>query len=179
MIWAGGRVRQAGFVVDDLRTSIDEWLSVGVGPFFVIDRQPLVDFVFRGEAASTTFAVALAHSGGIQIELIQPLEGPSAFAEFREQRGTGLQHVAWWTDDFDAATADALAAGLTPVQSGRSGSGGPYERFAYFEHPASDAPMVEISEVRGRKATLFAEVERAAASWDGTDPVRDMAGLVR
>lgn len=181
MNWQAGPVRQNGIVVGDLDAAIRYWTgTIGVGPFFRIADQPLVDFVHRGRPSAMRIAVALAQSGGIQIELIQPLDDePSAFTEFRHRCGEGLQHVAFWTDEFDAVTARAQRRGLVPVQSGRSGSGGPNERFAYFETPDAGAPMIEISETLGRKARLFEAVARVARGWDGSDPVRDMTELVR
>jgi hypothetical protein len=176
-----GAIRQNGFVVADLDDAIRDWTDrLGVGPFFRIAEQPLVGFTHRGAPSEARIAVALAQSGGIQIELIQPLdEHPSAFTEYRRTSGAGLQHVAHWTQEFDQAIALLRARGLRLVQSGRSGSGGPDERFAYFEVPGSTAPIVEISETRGRKAALFAAVAAASEDWDGADPVRDMAELLR
>ncbi len=180
MNWQSGPIRQNGIVVADIDAAIRYWTgTMGVGPFFRIADQPLVGFTHRGRPSSMRMAVALAQSGGIQIELIQPLDGePSAFTEYRERVGEGLQHVAFWTEEFDAVTERARERGLVPVQWGRSGSGAPNERFAYFETPGADAPMIEISETLGRKALLFEAVARAAEDWDGTEPVRDMAELV-
>lgn len=176
-----GAIRQNGFVVDDLDAAISTWTArLGVGPFFRIASQPLVGFEHRGLPSDARIAVALAQSGGIQIELIQPLdEHPSAFAEYRAAHGEGLQHVAHWTEEFDDAVAVVLSRGLRPLQSGRSGSGGPDERFAYFETPDGKGPILEISETKGRKAALFAAVAEAAADWSGAGPVRDMAELLR
>jgi len=178
--WQGGPIRQNGFVVTDIHEAMDYWISAfGVGPFFHIQDQPVNDFRHRGEQQDLRISVALAQSGGIQIELIQPLDdSPNAFTEFAGRGQDGLQHVAYWTTDFDSVTAEAERRGLTLVQCGRSGSGAPNERFAYYEtsHPA--APLIEISEAHGRKSQLFSAVAQAAADWDGTDPIRDMAVLL-
>lgn len=180
MTWHRGPIRQNGIVVRDIRSAMRYWSEVvGVGPFFFIERQPLVGFTYRGEPSELEMSIGLAQSGGIQIELIQPLnDAPSAFGDFARTHGEGLQHVAYWTDEFDQVTAAAESRGLVQTQGGRSGSGAPDERFAYYEHPQLAGPMVEISEYRGRKKRLFDAVAQAAEGWDGSDPVRDMATVL-
>lgn len=175
-----GTIRQLGFVVTDIHAAIRQWIDcLGVGPFFYVDHQPVNDFSFRGLASSPDFSVALAQTGFLQIELIQQHnDEPSAFKEFIDTGSEGLQHVAYWTTHFDELTATVLASGHTELQAGRSGSGGPDERFAYFTSNGHRGTVVEVSEVSGPKAALFEAVAAASLAWDGTDPVRDMTSLV-
>lgn len=171
-----GPVRQLGYVVRDIDSAITHWVeAAGVGPFFYIDDQPLNGFRFRGQPASPRFSVALAQSGDTQIELIQQRnDEPSAFKDFTDRGLEGLQHVAYWTVDFDAHLAAARGRGLVELQSGLSGSGAPDERFAYFEEGPFPGTVIELSEISGRKGELFRAVAAAATCWDGADPVRDM-----
>ncbi|RRQ29092.1 VOC family protein [Rhodococcus sp. Eu-32] len=171
-----GPLRQLGYVVDDIDTAMKYWTDMaGVGPFFYVDDQPLNDFVFRGEPSTPRFSVALAQSGNVQIELIQQHnDQPSAFREFTASGRTGLQHVAYWTTEFDRFLTESTRRGLTELQSGRSGSGAPDERFVYFEEGPYPGTVIEVSEVSGRKGDLFRAIESASQGWDGTDPVRDM-----
>jgi catechol 2,3-dioxygenase-like lactoylglutathione lyase family enzyme len=175
-----GPIRQNGYVVRDLDAALAHWTGVmGVGPFFRIADQPLSGFRYRGVPSEAAISVALAQSGGIQIELIQPLdEHPSAFRDFLRAGRHGLQHVAFWTGEFDAALAAAAARGLTVLQEGCSGSGAPDERFVYFTEEEHPGTMIELSETAGAKGDLFRAVAAAAASWDGRDPVRDMRALL-
>jgi hypothetical protein len=175
-----GTVRQLGYVVPDIASAIAHWVErLEVGPFFYIDRQPVNDFTYRGEPSAPEFSVALAQAGPVQVELIQQLnDAPSAFREFSDTVGEGLQHIAYWTTAFDDVVARAEALGYRELQSGRSGGGGPDERFAYFTAGGHTGTVVELSEVAGRKAALFEAVAAAASGWDGTDPVRDMTALV-
>ncbi|MGY0389458.1 VOC family protein [Nocardioides sp. WG-D5] len=176
-----GTIRQLGFVVPDLETAMRHWVErLGVGPFFHVARQPVNDFRFRGvPLAAPEFSVALAQAGHLQVELIQQHDPtPSAFQEFVDEGREGLQHIAFWTTRFDEVTAQVREQGHTEVMSGRSGSGAPDERFAYFDGGGPQGTVVEISEVSGRKRALFDAVAQAGANWDGTDPVRDMTSLV-
>ncbi|MEN0140168.1 MAG: VOC family protein [Rhodococcus sp. (in: high G+C Gram-positive bacteria)] len=171
-----GPLRQLGYVVNDIDSAMKHWIDVvGVGPFFYVDEQPLVDFTFRGEASAPLFSVALAHSGSTQVELIQQRNGEaSAFKEFTDQGREGLQHVAYWTTTFDHHAGQARRRGLTELQGGRSGSGAPDERFVYFSESPYPGTVVELSEVSGRKGALFEAIETASRDWDGSDPIRDM-----
>ncbi|WP_280399038.1 VOC family protein [Nocardia carnea] len=171
-----GPLRQLGYVVADIGGAMRHWIdAAGVGPFFYIDDQPLHGFRFRGRPAAPRFSVALAQSGDTQIELIQQRnDEPSAFKEFTDRGLAGLQHVAYWTTDFDRLRAAARGRGATELQSGVSGSGAPDERFVYFEEGPFPGTVLELSEISGRKGELFRAVAAAAAGWDGRDPVRDM-----
>jgi Glyoxalase/Bleomycin resistance protein/Dioxygenase superfamily len=176
-----GTIRQLGFVVSDIEQTMHHWVDrLGVGPFFYIASQPLNDFAYRGSASSPVFSVGLAQSGPVQIELIQQRnDAPSAFKDFTDAGCEGLQHIAYWTTEFDALVERAVELGYADLQHGRSGSGGPNERFAYFDGGGPQGTVVEISEVSGRKAKLFETVAAAATQWDGSDPIRDMSALVR
>jgi catechol 2,3-dioxygenase-like lactoylglutathione lyase family enzyme len=175
-----GAIRQNGYVVRDLDAALTHWTAVlGVGPFFRIADQPLSGFRYRGAPSDAAISVALAQSGGIQIELIQPLdEHPSAFHDFVRAGREGLQHVAFWTDDFDSALAAARSRGLTVLQEGCSGTGAPDERFVYFTAEQHPGTMIELSETAGAKGELFRAVAAAADGWDGRHPVRDMGVLL-
>jgi len=166
-----GPLRQNGYVVRDIEEAIAFWTrAVGVGPFFLIDPVPLRSFRYRGEAFAPDVAIALANSGPLQIELIQPRDDtPSMYRDFLASGREGLQHVAFWPEDYDAAVARMEADGFVEGQAGEIGRRG---RFAYYARPGEAERVIELSEVSGAKGRFFAEVRDAAASWDGRDPVR-------
>lgn len=167
-----GELRQNGYVVTDIEAAMDHWTRVlGVGPFFYFECAPIEDFKCRGESSALEVSIALANSGSMQIELIeQRNDAPSMYREFlsREPRG-GLQHVAYWTTDFDAALAQLPEAEYPIAQSGRVG---PRGRFVYFDTEASPGTVVELSEVSGGKGRFFEHLAELAATWDGSDPIR-------
>ena len=83
----------------------------------------------------------------------------------------GLQHVATWTDDFDAVMARHAKAGLRVGQTGCIGENG---RFAYLETETHPGTVVEVSEVSGAKGRFFEHVADAARHWDGSEPIRPL-----
>ena len=167
-----GPVRQNGYVVPDIGKALDHWTQVlGVGPFFYFERVPVEDFRYRGEPSPLDVSIALSNSGPLQIELIQQRnDAPSMYRDFlaREPRG-GLQHVAYWTRDYQADMQRYRDAGYTVGQSGRIGENG---RFAYLDTESDPGTVVEVSEISGPKGRFFEKIAEVAAAWDGSEPVR-------
>ena len=50
--------------------------------------------------------------------------------------------------------------------------GGPQGRFVYFETEAHPGTVIELSDTSGAKGAFFAQIRKAAAEWDGADPIR-------
>ena len=170
-----GKVRQNGYVVRDIDAALRHWTGVlGVGPFFYIDRVPVKGFRYRGQPSDVQMSIALANSGDLQIELIQQRNAaPSLYRDFLEAGHEGLQHLAYWTTDYQADYDRLLAQGYGVGHEGEIGEQG---RFAYFD---TDAPpdahpgtVIELSDVSGPKGRFFEHIRRAAETWDGSDPVR-------
>lgn len=168
-----GEVRQLGYVVRDIEAAMTHWTTVfGVGPFFYFETARIDDFRFRGEPCEAQVSTGFANVGVLQIELIQLRnDARSSFKEFLDAGHEGLQHIAFWTTTMDADLARAEAAGLTVQQSGFSG-GDPEGRHVYFETAGHSGTIIELSEVKGFKGSFFRHVADAAATWDGSDPVR-------
>jgi len=91
-----GEICQIGIVVRDLQKAVDNyWSALGIGPWSIVRIEPplLRDVTLRGKPVVASMLAAIAQSGSIQLELIQPLEGPSIWKEFLEERGEGIHHV--------------------------------------------------------------------------------------
>lgn len=171
-----GPIRQLGYVVRDIEAAMRCWTAEhGVGPFYLFERAPVHDLRYRGKPARAQIAFALAQSGPVQVELIQPLDAhPSLYREFLSGPGDGLQHVAYWTEAFEQLAGTARRLGMQEVWTGYTGD--PEGRFAYFEGSGPAGTCIEISALSERKRALFAEVARAAEGWDGEHAVRSYAG---
>lgn len=167
-----GAVRQNGYVVRDIEAALAHWTQVlGVGPWFYFERAPISEFRYRGEPSDAQVSIALANSGPLQIELIQARNGaPSMYRDFLAVGREGLQHVACWTERFDADLERLLALGHRVGQAGQSG--GPDGRFVYFDTEAHPGTVVELSEVSGAKGRFFAHIAALSQGWDGSDPIR-------
>ena len=99
-----GAITQNGYVVRDIEAAMRHWIDVlGVGPWFYVARAPIEDFQYRGAPSPVEVSIALANSGALQIELIQQRnDAPSMYRDFLQAGNERLQHVAYWTQTFDA-----------------------------------------------------------------------------
>lgn len=167
-----GAIAQNGYVVRDIEAALDHWVNVlGVGPWFYFEKVELDSFTYKGEPSPLEMKVALANSGDIQIELIQQVnDAPSMYRDFLAAGHEGLQHVAYWTTEYQALYDKALALGYSVGHEGQVG--GPQGRFAYFDAESHPGSVVEISDISGNKRSLFEFVKKASIGWDGKDPIR-------
>lgn len=170
-----GNVRQNGYVVRDIRAAMKHWIDVvGVGPWYFIESVKTDWFTHRGAPSAMTMSIALANSGDLQIELIQQTnDAPSLYKEFLDAGHEGLQHVAFWSNDYQALYDKALGLGYAVGHEGQIG--GPQGRFAYFDTGIHPGTVVEISDISGPKGQFFDHIRRVAADWDGSDPIRTIA----
>lgn len=171
-----GEIRQNGYVVRDLESALRHWTEVlGVGPFFLLEHVKVENFTYRGEPSSVEISLAFSNSGPLQIELIQQLgDAPSMYRDFLAAGREGLQHLAYWTEDFDGLLERASRSGFEVGQAGSFGADG---RFVYFSNEAHPGTVVELSEVKpgGLKDRFFRHIAAAAEGWDGSQPIRRMS----
>ena len=119
-----GAICQVGIVVKDLQKAVDNyWEKLGIGPWMTVRIEPplLREVTLRGKPVESSMLAAIAQSGSIQLELIEPLEGPSIWKEFLEERGGGLHHVQSLDQDPKAALAAFREMGVDVLMSGRIG----------------------------------------------------------
>jgi hypothetical protein len=170
-----GAIRQNGYVVRDVHAAMNHWINVmGVGPWFYFDRVNIDYFRYRGEPSNLEMSIALANSGDLQIELIQQRnDAPSMYKEFLASGCEGLQHVAYWTTDYQTVCDRALSLGYKVGHEGQIG--GEQGRFAYFDTQLHPGTVIELSDISGPKGWFFENVvKQASMGWDGADPVREL-----
>jgi catechol 2,3-dioxygenase-like lactoylglutathione lyase family enzyme len=165
-----GGIRQLGMVVRDCEDAMQRWGKMGVGPFFTM-RFTVDDFIYRGAPGpAPEVTLCFAHSGPLQIELIQQHnDAPSCWQEFLDTGREGAQHVASWFADhqsFERKKSELVDAGWVLVQTG--GSRAADASFAYFESPEPGGMMIELSEALIHTGEAHRQaMEEAARRWDG------------
>lgn len=92
------------------------------------------------------------------------------YKDFLDAGREGLQHVAYWTREYQSVYDRALALGFQVGHEGRIG--GEQGRFAYFDTEAYPGTVIELSDVSGAKGRFFEHIRQASLSWDGSDPIR-------
>ncbi|PCJ70623.1 MAG: glyoxalase [Rhodobiaceae bacterium] len=167
-----GSVCQNGYVVHDVEAAMKHWIEVmGIGPWFYIEDVKTDWFKHRGVDSDVKMSIALANSGDLQIELIQQRnDAPSMYKEFTDAGYEGLQHMSYWTQDYQGLYDKALSLGYVVGHEGAIG--GEKGRFAYFDTQAHPGTVVEISDISGSKGKTFAHIKKVSQGWDGSDPIR-------
>jgi methylmalonyl-CoA/ethylmalonyl-CoA epimerase len=138
--------KQVAVVVEDLDRAVRQWSDLlGIGPWTGYRLEPplLKEMWYLGEEVEFSLRHALAWQGETQFELVQPLAGPSIFADHLETHGEGLHHVGKYVADHPAAVKEALAAGFVPLQSARGFGAEGDGAFAYF-HQTGVATIIEV-----------------------------------
>lgn len=163
-------IHHVGYVVADLRAGAERFARLtGAGPFFAMEHIAFDEVTYEGEPAAYDHSSAFGRWGEILVELTQVHEAqPAGLRERLVAPGAGAGHVAWLAASLERETARLRELGLEPFHGGRTGpvravwfDGGPL-----FGHPVEvlqDAP-----ELQG----FYAMVRAAAASWDGSEPLR-------
>ena len=181
-----GEIRQMAWVVPQgtFQTHIDHWVnSLGVGPWIIVERPPVINVMHRGKPSELNFSFAIAHMGTIQVEIIeQHDDAPTTYSEFitaTNGKG-GLHHIAYWPDDIDAAQEQVIKhLGWSLVTSAQIGENA---KFRYFETPAPlagmpSAPVMELAQVAGASRDYF--LNDMAAFSRTFDPATDASVLRR
>ena len=117
-----GEIIQIGIIVRDLQKAVNNyWTVFGIGPWQTVRMEPpiLTDVTLRGKPVGASMLAAIAQNGNIQFELIQPLEGPSIWKEFLEERGEGLHHVQPLVQDTKALQTAFKEMGIEVLMSGK------------------------------------------------------------
>jgi hypothetical protein len=167
-----GQVCQNGYVVRDIEAAMAHWTEVlGVGPFYYIERVKMDWFRYRGEPSAAEVSIALANTGDLQIELIQQHNhAPSMYRDFLNCGREGLQHMSYWTKNYQADFDRFVSLGFRIGQEGQIG--GPDGRFVYFDTETHPGTVIEVSDISGSKGAFFERIKQAAAGWDGTRAIR-------
>lgn len=98
------------------------------------------------EEGSFEMDIALGGSNP-QIELIQPLAGPSIYHEFTAQGRMGLHHLGVFVDSLDAAITLMTGAGYRVTQTARGYGLGGDGGFAYFDTDSDLGVVIEAIEI--------------------------------
>lgn len=166
-----GKVRQIGYMSRDLDQSmqyfVDAW---GVGPWYTL-RNVKASMLYRGTPTELEISIAMANCGDLQFEIVtQHDDAPSLYQEaLAHTNSLHVQHMAIWAQDVAAVEAEAYHKGWQSVFETVSGPG----RSVFVTHHSAPQVCIEISDCDPFKERARAEIQRIAATWDGTDPVRE------
>jgi methylmalonyl-CoA/ethylmalonyl-CoA epimerase len=89
----------------------------------------------REEVASQKVRTAFFDAGGVHLELLEPTSPESPIAKFLTDRGEGIHHIAFRTDNIDGQLKQASGAGVRLIhEKPFDGAAG---KLVAFLHPKS------------------------------------------
>lgn len=170
-----GGIIQMAYVVTDIQAAMRHWIDdLKVGPWFLLDHFTGVDPVYRGAPSRADVSIAMAFAGHMLIELIQPNDDhPSVYRELLDRSGAGFHHFGIASTDIDGDVAALEAKGYTLAFRCGVPTGG---EVAYMDGGADRPGYIEYIEATAGMDATFTGFFRAARGWDGSDPIRPMAG---
>lgn len=139
-----GRLEEVCIVTPDLERTAAGLMRLGIGPWKILEINPrnTLDQTYRGQPAAFAVLAAFANVGDIVFELMQPLYGPSIFADHLAEKGEGLHHLSFSLDGrpWEERIAAFRERGFEVVQSGTWFNG---VRFAWFDTEQATAASFE------------------------------------
>ena len=108
------RIDQIAILVNDIDDAIEYYgAAFGWGPFYIgyVENQ----LQYKGQLSDVKLKLAFVLVGGIEIELLQPIEGDTPHHDHLRERGEGLLHLRLATEDINAALAQLADQGIEPI----------------------------------------------------------------
>jgi methylmalonyl-CoA/ethylmalonyl-CoA epimerase len=127
-----GRIDHIGVAVEDLDAAIELYRS----SFRMAEQHRETVEAFGVEAV-------LLEIGDGHVELLKPLSPDTGVGKFLAKNGPGLHHVAYQTDDIDAALEAVRAAGLRLIDE-QPRTGIRNSRVAFLHPKATGGVLTEL-----------------------------------
>ena len=136
------QVLQVCVVVKNLEEAMERYQSIlGIGGWEPhLMGPPSLKTTLRGKPQPYSMRIAVTQIGPVQWELIEPLEGPSIYKEFLVEKGEGLHHIAFATDDHDQTVAAFERHGIGVLMDGVEGGRG----YSYMDTQEALGFILEI-----------------------------------
>ena len=144
----GQRLFQIAIVVRDLDAALGRYSAVlGDGLWRCYEFSAALHSWCEYRGKPTSFSARLAlNDASPQLELIEPVVGPSIHEDWLRDRGEGLHHVGVVVDSVEAATLRMQAAGYDVLQAGAGFGADGDGAYAYFDTQCDLGLIVEAVE---------------------------------
>ena len=172
-----GGICQVAYVVENLHQGMKDFGSkFSIGPWFYADEYVFKTAKHRGEPTDMKIGLALAFSGHMCFELIQPLDDkPSVYREVINKRGYGYHHVGLATRTYEKDVERFHQMGYELAFEGSTPRG---IRFAYFDTTTDMPGMMEIIEFNDMQDKFLLLMQQASFNWDGKEPARKIETIL-
>ena len=136
-------ITQVAIIVKDIEDSAKRYaalLGVDVPKIGLTDAAETSHIKYKGGDTKARAKLAFFDTGTCRIELIEPVDRPSTWGDFLDQRGEGIHHIAFNVPKLDQDIALLKTMGMNVVQTGDY-TGGCY---TYVEGTATPGVTLEL-----------------------------------
>jgi catechol 2,3-dioxygenase-like lactoylglutathione lyase family enzyme len=142
------KVGQIGYVVSDLSETVTFCRdALGIRPWLLLEERP--DPCIEGTGrVYPLLRIALAHAGGVQIELIEVAEGESYHLEHLKKSEAEVHHLGFMVQDLERRLDEANAMGFGLIQRGTIREKGVTVEYAYLDTVETAGTVIEFIQWR-------------------------------
>ncbi|MEK7474329.1 MAG: VOC family protein [Candidatus Coatesbacteria bacterium] len=143
------RMVQVGIIVRNAEESAKKYAAIFGLPVPKVSLTDAADkshIQYRGGPTTAQAKLAFLNMESLQLELIEPVGGPSTWREFLDKKGEGVHHIAFVVPDTEVEEKTLGEHGIKLVQKGDYTGG----RYAYFESEPQLAVALELLQNFGK-----------------------------
>ena len=136
---------QVGIIVADIEATARAWanlLNLPVPEIIITDPAELARTEYKGQPTAARAKLAFFKLGQVDLELIEPIDGPSTWKDQLDHKGQSLHHIAFEIDGMDEKIKLLEKQGLQLAQRGDYSGG----RYAYIDGTARLGAILELLE---------------------------------
>jgi methylmalonyl-CoA/ethylmalonyl-CoA epimerase len=136
-------VVQIGIIVRDVVKSARDYAEVfgiPIPEIVEIANDSFANTLYRGQPSIATGKAAFFDLGPVQMELIEPVGGPSTWEEFLNTQGEGVHHIAFKVKKMSEAIRFLKSKGMETLQTGGWDGG----QYAYIDARAQLGTILEL-----------------------------------
>ena len=138
-------IAQVGIVVRDIEARAGAWAAILGLPrpaIHVTDPVERAQTTYRGMSSPARAKLAFFHLGQVDVELIEPIGGPSTWRDHLDQHGESVHHIAFRIHGMGETLASLAANGVPLIQRGEYSGG----RYAYVDGGEQLGIILELLE---------------------------------
>jgi len=139
---------QVAIVVNDIEAASKRWgelLGMEVPEIRTTRPGSEVNVIYRGNPSDGQIKLTFFVLGQVVIELMEPVGEGTAWKEFLDKNGEGVQHIAFRVENIEKALEKLKANGIRLIdQEPRNGAGG--AKIAFIHPKETNGVLVELCE---------------------------------
>ena len=138
-------VTQVGIIVRDIETKARAWseiLGLPMPDIIITDTVDKAQTEYNGKPTIARARLAFFHMGQLDVELIEPIDGPSTWKDQLDQHGDSLHHIAFVIKGMQEKVAYLDSKGIPLLQRGEYTGG----RYAYLDGVTQLGTVLELLE---------------------------------